>query len=46
MFSLIKLAIDAAVLAAVFYGGVKFGIAYPTVGAKLTSLFSWVKSLL
>jgi hypothetical protein len=46
MFSLIKIAIEAAFAAALFIGGVKFGIAYPTIGTKIDTLFSWAKSVL
>lgn len=46
MFSLIKIIIEAAFAVALFVGGVKFGIAYPTIGSKISSAVSWVKSLL
>jgi hypothetical protein len=46
MFSLIKLVIEAAFAAALFIGGVKFGIKYPTIGTKIDTLISWGKSVL
>jgi len=43
MFTLIKLAVDAAVAAVFFLAGIWFQTTYPALGTKL---FGWVKSKL
>lgn len=44
MFTLIKLAIDAAVAFAFFVIGVKVAVAYPGFATTLDKFLSWAKS--
>lgn len=45
MITLFKLAFDLFIASAIFVGGVKVGVKYPNIAAKISSLISFAKKV-